>query len=69
MTVSQTSTARPSVSKAVRTRWMTGTPDASRCRQFRNSLMHFSPDPVTDDQLRLAAGLLELLRSLDPQGR
>ena len=37
------------------------------CRNFRNSLMHFSPDPVTDDQLRPAQGLLELLRSLDPQ--
>ncbi|MFB7630623.1 CBS domain-containing protein [Streptomyces sp. NPDC056149] len=37
------------------------------CRQFRNSLMHFSPDPVTDDQLLPAQGLLELLRSLDPQ--
>ncbi|MER6533418.1 CBS domain-containing protein [Streptomyces sp900105755] len=37
------------------------------CRNFRNSLMHFSPDPVTDDQLRPAQGLLELLRSVDPQ--
>ncbi|MGQ4373837.1 hypothetical protein ACN6K9_002621 [Streptomyces sp. SAS_267] len=27
----------------------------------------FSPDPVTDDQLLPAQGLLELLRSLDPQ--
>ncbi|MGO4753453.1 CBS domain-containing protein, partial [Streptomyces sp. 2MCAF27] len=36
------------------------------CRQFRNSLMHFSPDPVTDDQLLPAQGLLELLRSVDP---
>jgi restriction system protein len=36
-------------------------------RRFRNSLMHFSPDPVTDDQLSPAQGLLELLRSLDPQ--
>ncbi|WP_407288160.1 CBS domain-containing protein [Streptomyces sp. BP-8] len=36
-------------------------------RQFRNSLMHFSPDPVTDDQLLPAQGLLELLRSMDPQ--
>lgn len=35
------------------------------CRQFRNSLMHFSPDPVTDDQLVPAQGLLELLRSMD----
>ncbi|MEU7135923.1 CBS domain-containing protein [Streptomyces sp. NPDC046261] len=32
-------------------------------RNFRNSLTHFSPDPVTDDQLRPAQGLLELLRS------
>ncbi|MFF3375438.1 CBS domain-containing protein [Streptomyces sp. NPDC002680] len=37
------------------------------CRQFRNDLMHFSPDPVTDDQLLPAQGLLELLRSMDPQ--
>ncbi|RCG27571.1 CBS domain-containing protein [Streptomyces diacarni] len=36
------------------------------CRNFRNSLMHFSPDPVTDDQLLPAQGLLELLRSVDP---
>jgi restriction system protein len=38
------------------------------CRTFRNSLMHFSPDPITDDQLLPAQGLLELLRSVDPQG-
>ncbi|MFE2062291.1 hypothetical protein ACFXDH_07760 [Streptomyces sp. NPDC059467] len=37
------------------------------CRNFRNSLMHFSPDPITDEQLRPAQGLLELLRSVDPQ--
>ncbi|MFG3214311.1 CBS domain-containing protein [Streptomyces tendae] len=37
------------------------------CRNFRNDLMHFSPDPVTDDQLGPAQGLLELLRSVDPQ--
>ncbi|MGW1491622.1 CBS domain-containing protein [Streptomyces sp. NPDC002402] len=37
------------------------------CRQFRNGLMHFSPDPITDDQLLPAQGLLELLRSMDPQ--
>ncbi len=37
------------------------------CRNFRNDLMHFSPDPVTDDQLVPAQGLLELLRSVDPQ--
>ncbi|MFC8567642.1 CBS domain-containing protein [Streptomyces sp. NPDC057245] len=37
------------------------------CRVFRNDLMHFSPDPVTDDQLTPAQGLLELLRSVDPQ--
>ncbi|MBZ6132071.1 MULTISPECIES: CBS domain-containing protein [Streptomyces] len=36
------------------------------CRVFRNDLMHFSPDPVTDDQLTPAQGLLELLRSVDP---
>ncbi|MGW1974315.1 CBS domain-containing protein [Streptomyces sp. NPDC001889] len=37
------------------------------CRNFRNGLMHFSPDPITDEQLRPAQGFLELLRSLDPQ--
>jgi restriction system protein len=37
------------------------------CRNFRNGLMHFSPDPITDDQLLPAQGLLELLRSVDPQ--
>ena len=37
------------------------------CRNFRNSLMHFSPDPITDEQLLPAQGLLELLRSVDPQ--
>ncbi|MDX2936498.1 CBS domain-containing protein [Streptomyces ipomoeae] len=37
------------------------------CRNFRNSLMHFSPDPVTEEQLLPAQGLLELLRSVDPQ--
>ncbi|MFI0895899.1 CBS domain-containing protein [Streptomyces sp. NPDC020983] len=37
------------------------------CRKFRNSLMHFSPDPITDEQLLPAQGLLELLRSVDPQ--
>ncbi|MER5687657.1 CBS domain-containing protein [Streptomyces sp. NPDC002205] len=36
------------------------------CRHFRNSLMHFSPDPLTDDQLAPAQGMLDLLRSLDP---
>ncbi|MEU0427424.1 hypothetical protein ABZ235_28155 [Streptomyces canus] len=37
------------------------------CRNFRNSLMHFSPDPITDEQLLPAQGLLALLRSVDPQ--
>ncbi|MER5552346.1 hypothetical protein ABT001_11785 [Streptomyces sp. NPDC002793] len=37
------------------------------CRTFRNSLMHFSPDPITEDQLRPVQGLLELMRSLDPR--
>jgi restriction system protein len=37
------------------------------CRTFRNDLMHFSPDPITDAQLLPAQGLLELLRSIDPQ--
>ncbi|MFD7943671.1 CBS domain-containing protein [Streptomyces sp. NPDC059744] len=36
------------------------------CRQFRNGLMHFSPDPLSDDQLAPVQGLLGLLRSLDP---
>ncbi|MFE7812328.1 hypothetical protein ACFU5P_10210 [Streptomyces sp. NPDC057433] len=39
------------------------------CHRFRNSLMHFSPDPVTDGRLLSAQGLLELLRSMDPQSR
>ncbi|MFE9437973.1 hypothetical protein ACFYO2_02955 [Streptomyces sp. NPDC006602] len=34
---------------------------------FRNDLTHFSPDPITDAQLLPAQGLLELLRSVDPQ--
>ncbi|MFF3290681.1 CBS domain-containing protein [Streptomyces sp. NPDC003023] len=37
------------------------------CRGFRNSLMHFSPDPITDEQLRPVQGLLDLMRSLDPR--
>lgn len=37
------------------------------CRAFRNNLMHFSPDPLTDEQLRPVEGLLQLLRSLDPR--
>ncbi|GAV40238.1 CBS domain-containing protein [Streptomyces acidiscabies] len=37
------------------------------CRNFRNDLMHFSPDPITDDQLLPVQGLLALLRSMDPQ--
>ncbi|WP_329054182.1 CBS domain-containing protein [Streptomyces violaceus] len=36
------------------------------CRKFRNNVMHFSPDPITEDQLRPAQGLLDLMRSLDP---
>ncbi|MFF0529401.1 CBS domain-containing protein [Nocardia amikacinitolerans] len=39
------------------------------CRQFRNNLMHFSPDPITDDQLVPVRGLLGLLRSLEPHLR
>ncbi|MGW7515877.1 CBS domain-containing protein [Streptomyces sp. NPDC054796] len=35
-----------------------------QCRVFRNQLMHFSPDPVTEQQLRPLRGLLDLLRSL-----
>ncbi|WP_199547873.1 CBS domain-containing protein [Streptomyces sp. N35] len=37
------------------------------CRIFRNNLMHFSPDPLTEEQLRPVEGLLQLLRSLDPR--
>lgn len=37
------------------------------CRNFRNAVMHFSPDPITEDQLVPAQGLLDLLRSMDPQ--
>jgi restriction system protein len=36
------------------------------CRRFRNDLMHFSPDPITDAQLSPAQGFLDLLRSVDP---
>ncbi|MDI3402376.1 CBS domain-containing protein [Streptomyces cavernicola] len=36
------------------------------CRGFRNDVMHFSPDPLTDDQLAPVQGMLDLLRSLDP---
>ncbi|WP_161500861.1 CBS domain-containing protein [Embleya scabrispora] len=36
------------------------------CRVFRNGLMHFSPDPLTDDQLAPVEGLLQLLRRMDP---
>lgn len=33
---------------------------------WSHNVMHFGPDPVTDDQLRPAQGLLDLMRSLDP---
>jgi restriction system protein len=36
-------------------------------RKVRNSLMHFSPDPFTPEQLEPVEGLLYLLRSLDPR--
>ncbi|MHA6758916.1 CBS domain-containing protein [Streptacidiphilus sp. PAMC 29251] len=36
-------------------------------RQVRNNLMHFSPDPVSVNQLGPVQGLLDLLRSLDPR--
>ncbi|WP_173019551.1 CBS domain-containing protein [Streptomyces alkaliphilus] len=41
--------------------------DLDECRRFRNSLMHFSPDPITDDQLTPVQDLLDLLRTLEPQ--
>lgn len=41
--------------------------ELEQCRQFRNDLMHFSPDPITEDQLGPVQGMLDLLRSLDPQ--
>ncbi|WP_326599203.1 hypothetical protein [Streptomyces sp. NBC_01803] len=36
------------------------------CRSFRNNLMHFSPDPLTEEQLSPVTELLGLLRTLDP---
>lgn len=36
------------------------------CADFRNRLMHFSPDPLPDSELAPVRGLLEVLRSLDP---
>jgi restriction system protein len=36
------------------------------CGDFRNRLMHFSPDPLPDSELAPVRGLLEVLRSLDP---
>jgi restriction system protein len=33
----------------------------------RNELMHFSPDPLTDDQLSDVNGFLDLLRTVDPR--
>ncbi|WP_158712227.1 CBS domain-containing protein [Streptomyces sp. NRRL F-5135] len=38
-----------------------------QCRNFRNDLMHFSPDELTGEQLAPVEGLLALLRSLDPR--
>lgn len=38
------------------------------CGEFRNELMHFSPDPITPEQLEPVNGLLRLMRSLDPNG-
>ncbi|MFK0015480.1 CBS domain-containing protein [Streptomyces sp. NPDC091027] len=37
-----------------------------QCRNFRNDLMHFSPDPLTEEQMNPVLGLLNLLRSLEP---
>ncbi|MCX5206867.1 hypothetical protein OG897_36390 [Streptomyces sp. NBC_00237] len=39
-----------------------------RCAALRNELMHFSPDPVTDDDIVFLNGLLDLLRKLDGWG-
>ncbi|WP_217505307.1 CBS domain-containing protein [Streptomyces lunaelactis] len=36
------------------------------CTKFRNKLMHFSPDPIPDEELSPVRGLLAVLRSLDP---
>jgi restriction system protein len=36
------------------------------CADFRNRLMHFSPDPLPETELAPVRGLLEVLRSLDP---
>ncbi len=36
-------------------------------RQIRNELMHFSPDPLTDDQLNRLQGFVRLLRAVDPR--
>ncbi|GAA2657712.1 hypothetical protein GCM10010307_72720 [Streptomyces vastus] len=36
------------------------------CADFRNRLMHFSPDPLPESELAPVRGLLEVLRSLDP---
>ncbi|MBF6061668.1 CBS domain-containing protein [Nocardia terpenica] len=36
-------------------------------RRARNDLMHFSPDPLSSDKEAAINGLLELLRTVDPQ--
>ncbi|MFF3919518.1 CBS domain-containing protein [Streptomyces sp. NPDC001852] len=38
----------------------------NECTEFRNRLMHFSPDPLPDSELAPVRGLLEVLRALDP---
>ncbi|MCX5529782.1 CBS domain-containing protein [Streptomyces sp. NBC_00006] len=38
-----------------------------RCARLRNDLMHFSPDPVGEDDIAFLNGLLDLLRKLDGQ--
>lgn len=35
--------------------------------KIRNDLMHFSPDPLSDDQYVALNGLLDLLRAVDPR--
>ncbi|MEV0178950.1 CBS domain-containing protein [Streptomyces sp. NPDC050625] len=38
----------------------------NECKEFRNRLMHFSPDPLPDSEFAPVRGLLEVLRALDP---
>ncbi|RBQ11661.1 hypothetical protein DP939_44785 [Spongiactinospora rosea] len=36
-------------------------------RKIRNELMHFTPDPLSDEHYRIVDGLLNLLRTVDPR--